>query len=325
MVLPESVRPAWYILTGIFGGPFTFGVNYWLGGKLKPFFSVNHKAPVAVARTAVEKEVERLGAATSAQASAAESPFKNAMEGIGAASTGLSDPFKDGRNITKDSEINPRDSMNDAAFRLSDEEDARATLAGAILYQATTYPEAKINSMLAFLLHMKLKQRFGNPDSYASVQGHIRKLAARENLNPEQALSRLDQVIGPELWPVRSASRSEKSSKEADEELHSLLLRARVPSADGVDLETKVAWAALFYERHYAGVPISQATSFEFYMGTKDRLANAASYDRALEIVRSLAPQTGVTPEAATERLNVLFRRDLWSPLAVAAASADTP
>lgn len=313
MVMSDAVRPAWYIFTGILGGPFTFGVTYWLNGKMKPFFSVSPKtALVAVAHTPVERETERIGT-QGRKEGASDSPVRHAMEGIGAASTGLSDPFKDGRNITKDSEINPRDSMNDAAWRIRDETDARKTLAAAVLYQAETFPEVPINSLLSFLLHMKVKERFGNVDAYASVQGNIRSLAKETGISPDEALVRLERMIRPDLW-TNAPAVQKADSEQADAELTKLLARASGTrkSADAVAKEA--AWAALFYERHYPGTPLSDATTFEFYMRTKDRLAKPGVYERAVALVEKEAPALGISPILVRQRLDAILRADLRHP-----------
>jgi len=308
-LMPEAARPAWYVLTSVVSYTFTFGVTYWVNGVLKPYFALNQRMPAPIANTPVDIEIER-HLRGNAPASG-ETPFFRDMMGVGTGSTSIPDWFKDGRNITKDGELNPRDSMNDAAWRIRDEEDARKTLAGAILYQSTTFPETKIESLLSFLLYMKLKERFANRPAYESVRSHIVALAKESHVASQDALVRLDRMLRPDRWEVGAATLAPFSA-EADAEIRTLL---RPLQSENVTVESaakQLAWAALFYELQYPGTRLSNATTFELYMEMKSRLSLSEVHSRASAIVGAEAPALKVATEKVEARLTALLRTDLW-------------
>jgi hypothetical protein len=296
--LPDAFKPAWYILTGGLTGPFSAGVNYYLNGKLKPIFTVK---------------------LTDHGASDAKTPFVQEMERIGSASVGFSDPFKDGRNITKDSEIPLRDALNDAAWLIAGETDAQRMVAGAVLYHATSFPEVSLNSLSAFTLYMKLKDRFANPQAYANIQRFIREGAAKKGVSPNGALTALDKILQPENWSQFPPS-PQSYSAQADAELQQMLEAAH-QEKDPKELSKGVAWAALFYAGHYPSMQISQATSFRFFMRDRDRLANPQTYQDAKATIAREAAALHVDPKEAIRRLDLIVRTDLWTNTATAPTS----
>ncbi len=189
LFLPEAIRPAGFGIANLFSGPFSFGLTYWLNGKLKPLSGVKQ-------RTNGEEKT----------------PVQLHMERIGANSTGLSDPFKDGRNISKDAAIALRDSLNDAAWNIKDERDATQSLAITILHHAVAFPEVKIDSLSSYLLHLKLKSRFGNAKSLREVKDLVTSFAAKEGLSEsdaERALALVDRLMRPDLWSADQDPMSE--------------------------------------------------------------------------------------------------------------------
>jgi hypothetical protein len=289
--LPDAVKPAWYVITGGITGPFSSGVNYWLNGKLKPIFTVKIQDHAADAE---------------------KSPFILEMERIGQASVSFSDPFKDGRNITKDSELPLRDALNDAAWLIADEGDAQRTVAGAVLYQATAFPEVTLNSFASFTLYMKLKDRFGNPEAYAKIQQYIRDMATRKGVSAVGPLKALDKILQPDLWQQIPPAQQTYSA-QADAELQQMLDAAR-QEQNPKETGKGVAWAALFYSLHYPKMRLSNATTFRFYSQTRDQMANAAAYNDAKAIIEKEAPGLHVDPQDAIRRLDGILRTDLWKP-----------
>ncbi len=180
LLLPEAVRPAGYGIANLFSGPFAFGLTYWLNGKLKPISGIKPR-----------------------NTSGTKGPFIQHMERIGSSSTGLSDPFKDGRNIKKDAVLELRDSLNDAAWNITDEHDAREAVAMATLQAAAGFPEVKIDTLTSYLMYLKVKQRFSNPAAHGQIKTLIREFARKESLpdeTTEGALNLLDRLVRPDLW-----------------------------------------------------------------------------------------------------------------------------
>ena len=198
--LPSTVLPAWYIFDGIVTGPFTFGVNYWTNAKMKPFFSLSSSKPEAPRlKTPVDKETARIASSHTEPDAGTTSPIVQVFKRIGSSSTGVSDQDKDGRNIAKDSEIQLRDSLNDA-IRITNDDDAHLLFAASLLNNAEAFPEARINPLSALQLHLKVKDRFANPTAYNRIRELIRLQASTRKIDSRPALINLDIILQPEEW-----------------------------------------------------------------------------------------------------------------------------
>lgn len=192
MAVPEVVRPAWYIITGILAGPFTFGVNYYFNGLLKPIFSLNkQKKSDPLPSGLLGKEMQRLMASNPK----ALGPFAKDMSDIGANSTGVPDPFKDGRNISKDGEIPLRDSLNDA-MRIENRDDAEKAVAAALLYHRSAFPEVRLNQLAVNSLRLKIKSRFSDGEAVSRIEKHIKELATDAEEDPKSAIEELKILTG---------------------------------------------------------------------------------------------------------------------------------